>query len=136
MMLDDVDQLNRRITINGHTRRDITAVLLDQYLADRQRQWPHTLNQHLFLSEQTGRDQRPASEWWLDKPLRDSTSPSNRSAWTDNSKKPQTTAPTHCTWRSSSASANEPRYADADATRRLLRPDLHAPSAHGSDPQP
>jgi integrase len=72
MMLDDVDLPNRRITINGHCRRldDITAALLDRYLTDRQRRWPHTLNQHLFLSEQTGHDQRPVSEWWLDKPLR------------------------------------------------------------------
>src|SRR5262249_50951738 len=65
MMLDDVDLPSRRITINGHTRRldDITAALVDQYLADRQRRWPHTLNRHPFLSEQTGHDQRPVSEW-------------------------------------------------------------------------
>jgi hypothetical protein len=72
MMLDDVDLPNRRITINGYTRRldDITAALVNRYLADRQRRWLHTLNPHLFLSEQTGHDQRPVSEWWLDKPLR------------------------------------------------------------------
>lgn len=49
----------------------MTDTLLDRHLAERQRRWPHTLNPHLFLSEQTGHDQRPVSEWWLDKPLRD-----------------------------------------------------------------
>ncbi|GAA2580046.1 hypothetical protein GCM10010399_07290 [Dactylosporangium fulvum] len=71
MMLDDVDLPGRRLTINGHARRldEVTAILLERYLADRQRRWPHTLNRHLFLSEQTGHDQRPVSDWWLDKPL-------------------------------------------------------------------
>jgi hypothetical protein len=68
--LADVDLPGRRLIINGHTRRldEVTAILLDRYLADRQRRWPHTLNRHLFLSEQTGHDQRPVSDWWLDKP--------------------------------------------------------------------
>jgi hypothetical protein len=28
------------------------------------------LNRHLFLTEQTGPDQRPVSEYWLEQPLR------------------------------------------------------------------
>lgn len=113
MMLDGVDLLTRRITVNGHSRRldDITAALVDRYLADRQRRWPHILNGHLFLSEQTGHDQRPVSEWWLDKPLRGLKVTLNRSAWTARSKRPSTMAPMPCTWPSSSASVNEPRCA-------------------------
>jgi integrase len=72
MRLNDIDRQRRRITINGHTRPldDVTATLLDHHLAERQRRWPHTLNPHLFLSEQTGHDQRQVSEWWLEKPVK------------------------------------------------------------------
>lgn len=72
LRLDDIDRPSRRITINGHTRPldDVAATLLEQHLAERQRRWPHTLNPHLFLSEQTGHDLRQVSEWWLEKPLR------------------------------------------------------------------
>ncbi|MEH0975227.1 integrase [Micromonospora sp. CPCC 205546] len=72
LKLEDIDRSHRRITINGHTRPldDLTAELLDRHLVARQRRWPHTLNQHLFLSEQTGHDLRSVSEGWLEKPLR------------------------------------------------------------------
>jgi len=67
LKLDDVDHADRRITIDGHPRRldDLTTDLLARYLADRRHRWPHTLNRHLFVSEQTGHDRRPVSEWWL-----------------------------------------------------------------------
>ncbi|EFL19834.1 predicted protein [Streptomyces sp. C] len=67
LQLEDVDLPNRRITINGHTRRldELTARLLADYLEDRNRRWPHTLNTHLFVSEQTGHDHRPVGEWWI-----------------------------------------------------------------------
>jgi hypothetical protein len=42
--------------------------LLDGSLVERQQRWPHSLNRHLFVTEQTGHDLRPPSDWWLDKP--------------------------------------------------------------------
>jgi hypothetical protein len=70
LMLDDVDRHHRKITINGHTRPldEVTATLLDRHLAERQERWPHTLNQHMFVNEQTGHDLRPVGDWWLEKP--------------------------------------------------------------------
>ncbi|WP_328372821.1 hypothetical protein [Micromonospora zamorensis] len=70
LMLDDVDRSHQKITVNGHTRPldDVTATLLNRYLAERQQRWPHTLNRHLFVTEQTGHDLRPVSDWWLDQP--------------------------------------------------------------------
>jgi integrase len=72
LMLDDVDWQHRKITVNGHARPlgEVTATLLDRYLAERQQRWPHTLSRHMFVTERTGHDLRPVSDWWLDKPWR------------------------------------------------------------------
>ncbi len=72
LLLDDVDLANRKITINGHTRLldELTAHLIAEHLTHRRDRWPHTLNPHLFLSEQSGHDQKPMTEWWFNKQLR------------------------------------------------------------------
>ncbi|WP_436501688.1 hypothetical protein [Actinokineospora sp. HUAS TT18] len=49
---------------------DLTHQLLVDYLRQRQRRWPRTVNRHLLLTEQSGHETRPATTYWLNTEFR------------------------------------------------------------------
>jgi hypothetical protein len=63
LTLDDVDLGNRRLVINGRSRRldDLTRQALLDYLAYRRARWPSTANPHLLISRHTANETGPIS---------------------------------------------------------------------------
>lgn len=67
--LDDIELGQRRITVDGVTRRidDLTHRMLINYLNHRRRAWPDTANPHLLLTSRTARDARPVSTYTINR---------------------------------------------------------------------
>ncbi|MFE9341358.1 hypothetical protein [Streptomyces sp. NPDC007063] len=140
MQLEDVNLGNRRITVGGHVRPldDLTHRAVLDWLGHRRNRWPNTASPHLLITQKTTVEFGPAGKLWTTRAPATSPPPSNRSASTDNSKKPSPTAPTRATSRSSCIDEKTAiRY--ADSARQLLQGDLEAdpassPRTHGSPP--
>jgi integrase len=67
--LNDIELGQRRITVDGVTRRidDLTYRTLINYLDHRRRTWPNTANPHLLLNSRTARDARPVSTYTINR---------------------------------------------------------------------
>jgi site-specific recombinase XerD len=67
LLLDDLDQPNRRITIAGHTQRlgELTDRALRAWLEQRRTAWPHTPNRHVLISEKTALGVQPVSKGYF-----------------------------------------------------------------------
>lgn len=72
MQLSDVDVVNRRLTVAGHTRPldDLTHTALTDWLDYRRRRWPNTANPHLLISKESAVRLGPVSHPWLNRILR------------------------------------------------------------------
>lgn len=72
MRLDDVDLGNRRLTIAGRTDPldDLTHRALLEWLDYRRTRWPHTINPHLIISQQTAVETGPVGKVWMTKAFR------------------------------------------------------------------
>jgi integrase len=64
LQLDDLDIGNRRLTIDGRTRRldSLTLQLATEWLEFRRRRWPDTANPHLLVNKQTALGTGPISK--------------------------------------------------------------------------
>ncbi|MFJ7589446.1 hypothetical protein ACIQZO_19120 [Streptomyces sp. NPDC097617] len=78
--LSDVDLDKRRLTVGGHPRRldELTEQIINAYLRYRHQRWPHTVNQHLIVSERTAQSQIPVSPTWLGSQFREVGVPLNQ----------------------------------------------------------
>ena len=72
MRLDDVDLGNRRLTIAGRTDPldDLTHRALLEWLDYRRTRWPHTINPHLIISQQTAVETGPVGKVWMTRAFR------------------------------------------------------------------
>ncbi len=67
LLLDDVDLGDRRITIGGQIRHldDLACHVVSDYLTHRRSKWPHTANPNLLISQQTAKDTRPVTAYYI-----------------------------------------------------------------------
>ena len=67
LQLDDIDIVNRRITIAGQQRPldELTHHLLQQWLEHRRNLWPNTANPHLLVNRDTCLHHGPVSPAWV-----------------------------------------------------------------------
>jgi hypothetical protein len=72
LLLDDLDLVNRRITIAGHAQRlgELTDRALRAWLNQRRTAWPHTPNRHVLVSEKTALGVAPISKGYFHYHLR------------------------------------------------------------------
>ncbi|MFF4448717.1 hypothetical protein [Streptomyces sp. NPDC001502] len=113
LQLDDLDLGNRKLTIDGRSRRldDLTLRVAREWLEFRRHRWPDTANPHLLINKITAlapaRSARsPSPHRFVARPP-----PWNSSASTDSSKKLSPTVPTPSTSPRSSAWTRRPRSA-------------------------
>lgn len=67
LTVDDVDLSRRRIRIGGAVQPmpDLVHQLLREWLAERQRLWPHTANRHVLISHASAPGTEPVSDYYL-----------------------------------------------------------------------
>jgi integrase len=67
LQLDDIDIVNRRITIAAQERPldELTHSLLQQWLEHRRTRWPNTANPHLLVNRDTCLHHGPVSPTWV-----------------------------------------------------------------------
>ncbi|GES06380.1 hypothetical protein Acor_84490 [Acrocarpospora corrugata] len=65
LTLDDLDLVNRRITLAGRRQRlrDLSYRVLRRWLRDRRATWPRTSNPHVLTSDKTAHDTSPISQF-------------------------------------------------------------------------
>jgi integrase len=101
LTLDDVDLARRRLRIGGTAQPmpELVHRLVREWLAERQRLWPHTPNRHVLLSRSAAAGTEPVSDYYLSWHLAMQDLPLERLRADASCTRRSPSTPTHCTSR-------------------------------------